>query len=83
VESNENRRFSSNLKYIIDFSDGDNINKIKDAIEDFSNTVKKIEYCKENNNWSVEEKPDKETCDVCDLRWSCPAVKGKYKIKPL
>ena len=85
AESNENRRFSSNLKYVIDFNNKKNIDKIKDAIEDFSNTVKKIEYCKENNNWTIDEKekPDKETCDVCDLRWSCPAVKGKYEIKPL
>ena len=83
ADSNENQEFSSNLKYVIDFNDKNNINKIKDAIGDFSNTVKKIEYCKENNNWSVEEKPDNETCDVCDLRWSCPAVKGEYEIKPL
>jgi putative RecB family exonuclease len=74
---------SQNLKYEIDFSDENNIVKIKESIDDFSNTVGEIEYCKENNDWSIEKESDKETCDVCDLKWGCPAVKGKYSIEPL
>lgn len=61
--------------------------EISNAMEYFENVVIKIE--KENSKpfqqaWSapeINERPDENTCNICDLRWSCPTVKGKYSIK--
>jgi putative RecB family exonuclease len=51
----------------------------KDAIDktlkDFSEVVEKIEKYKEIDEWKVIVKPDKKTCDICNLRWDCNKVK--------
>ncbi|UXM84078.1 PD-(D/E)XK nuclease family protein [Methanococcus aeolicus] len=78
-----NRIKSPKPKYIIDFKDEKNIKKIKEAMENFSNTVKEIEKCKELGNWNIDKPADKETCSICDLRWGCPVCKKKYPLKPL
>lgn len=68
--------------YEIDFRDPLNKDQIELAMESFSETVRKIEQCKLSDSWiAPEEVPDNETCDICDLRWSCEAVKGKYPMR--
>lgn len=78
-----NRIKSPNPKHIIDFKDENNIKKIKEAMENFSNTVKEIEKCKESEIWNVDKPADKDTCSICDLRWGCPVRKEEYPLKPL
>jgi putative RecB family exonuclease len=53
------------------------------AMKVFVKTVAKIESSREKDDWSPpSEMPSSETCGACDIRWDCPAVKGKYKIRP-
>jgi len=52
--------------------------RIKQALQDFATTVKEIERCHDSDKWSPpppKQTPGKETCDLCDIRWSCPSVK--------
>jgi len=60
-------------------------NEMKHALDDFDLTVKKIQDSRTLNKW---DPPDdgsvtagKETCDACDIRFSCPVEKNKYKPK--
>ena len=58
--------------YEIDFRNPLNLQQIEQAMNSFSETVAEIEQCKENDEWNFpEQKPDNETCDICDLRWNC------------
>ena len=46
--------------------------KIQKAMEEFENTVIKIEDCKANGNWpGPSQPPPEETCAACDIRWKC------------
>lgn len=52
-------------------------NQIKKALKSFELTVDKIENCYLKKQWSAPSRkntPGKETCDICDIRWSCPSV---------
>ena len=72
----------SQAVYTIDFRDPENLDKIDEAMRIFDETVQKIEEDKRRDVWeppSLEEIPDKETCDICDLRWSCPVAREAYK----
>lgn len=55
---------------------------IKRALKAFDITVNDIEKCYKTNRWaapSTDKLPGKETCDICDIRWSCPSV--KYEMR--
>lgn len=49
--------------------------KIKTALQEFDNTVGKIDSSRDNNHWppalNGHLTAGKETCDICDQRWSC------------
>lgn len=63
--------------YEIDFRNPLNIQLINQAMISFSQVVANIEQCKQLNRWDPpppQQIPDKETCDICDLRWNCPTV---------
>lgn len=62
--------------YVIEFRDKHNRESIDTALGDFAETVSEIECKKEYDTWNPpKEMSDKETCDICDLRWNCSAVK--------
>lgn len=68
----------------IDFRDPSNILLITQAMNSFSQVVNDIEQCKTNDRWdplNPLQRPDRETCDICDLRWNCPTVKGNYQMR--
>lgn len=51
--------------------------RIEQALQDFGTTVQEIEQCYISNRWLAPPRgktPGKETCDICDIRWSCPSV---------
>ncbi|MDG6250793.1 PD-(D/E)XK nuclease family protein [Methanocalculus sp.] len=67
-----------------DFTDKKEYLLIKNAIEDFSQTVSDIERCKDLDLWDAPEKMvDEDTCNGCDGRWdcNCPEIKGNKKYK--
>ena len=58
--------------------------EIQRALQDFANTVKKIEDCRQKEDWPAPDKnmrPDKNTCNICDIRWDCPARKDEYQMR--
>lgn len=68
--------------YEIDFRDPYNLRRIHDAISNFDYTVRRIENDKERDRWDpppYDRRPDDETCNICDLRWSCPLWRGRNK----
>ncbi len=59
---------------------------VSDAVTIFEETVTAIEESIRKDGWSRirrDEAPSVETCDACDLRWSCPAPAKTYRIRPL
>jgi hypothetical protein len=57
---------------------------IQQALADFGNTVDAIEQSRGLDQWpapSQEQDPGKETCDICDIRWSCPLKSTKYPMR--
>ena len=75
----EPTRRPSQAVYSVDFRDPENLEQIEHAMEVFDETVRQIERDKELDRWEPPmEPPDKETCDICDLRWSCPVAQMKY-----
>jgi len=47
--------------------------RIEEAMETFRRTVSDIEESRDREVWPApDEKPSKETCDACDIRWDCP-----------
>lgn len=70
--------------YVIEFRDMRNLEDITDAMTQFSSVVDEIEHCREYDQWAPPEKtekPPQDTCDICDLRWDCDAVHGKYPMR--
>ena len=59
-------------------------NEVNVALQSFGRTVKDIESCKAARKWHDPlEPPSKETCDACDLRWSCDAATKLGRVYPL
>ena len=57
---------------------------IQHALEDFTNTVKKIEDCRQKEDWPAPHaglEPSENTCNICDIRWNCRARKGEYQMR--
>ncbi len=68
--------------YVVEFRDRDINEKINSALNLFSNTVTEIESNLKYDRWDPpEQQPDKETCDICDLRWNCSALTKKYPMR--
>jgi len=68
--------------YEIDFRDPLNLRRIQEAMNMFDSTVENIERDKERDRWNPpQEPPDDETCDICDLRWSCPLRRDNYPMR--
>lgn len=65
--------------YEIDIRNPLNIQHIAGAMAAFGQTVASIEQCKSHNTWPTPKNCDKETCDICDIRWRCPGV--KYRMR--
>jgi len=72
--------------YSVDFDD----EQIHQGLEEFDETVEQILRHKEQQNWpapggdgdsAVESIPNEETCDVCDIRFDCPAREGAYPLR--
>jgi putative RecB family exonuclease len=56
--------------------------RIQQALKLFGTTVQEIERCHDSDQWPPpppKQTPGKETCDICDIRWSCPSV--KYEMR--
>lgn len=59
----------------VDFRDPSNLQLVTQAMQSFDQTVADIEQCKQIDSWDPpQQAPDKETCDICDLRWNCTLV---------
>lgn len=57
-------------------------NLVKKGLEAFDETANEIEKCKKSRSWDAPATPpDDKTCDICDIRWSCPTVVGKYPLR--
>lgn len=58
--------------------------RIEVAVQTFHDTVQEIEHCRENDHWPAPQpghEPDEKTCDICDVRWHCPARRGQYDMR--
>lgn len=69
-----------NALYEVDFDEG----AIQEAMEDFEITVEEIEQSLDTNQWPAppsDEDPGPETCDICDIRWSCDLKGDKYQLR--
>jgi hypothetical protein len=60
--------------------------KIKSALNEFDKTIAEIEEADEKNEWRPPAggvlHVGKETCDLCDVRWSCPEMGSEYRKTP-
>jgi putative RecB family exonuclease len=73
----ERKRPESAL-YVVDFTDKSVRKEVEKFMAEFSNIVREIEKCIEENNWHLPETIDIETCSRCDFRWDCPKASGKF-----
>jgi putative RecB family exonuclease len=58
--------------------------RIQVGLQIFDHTVQQIQSCIASDNWPAPlpgQEPDKQTCDICDLRWNCTAVSGQYPMR--
>ncbi len=68
--------------YEIRFNESNITDRVEQALGNFSDTVAEIESHMEYDSWEApDEKPDSETCDICDLRWECSAVGKRYPMR--
>lgn len=47
---------------------------VQEAMKFFEDTVRQIDGCRNTNVWNAPQRgdiPPTETCDICDIRWSC------------
>jgi putative RecB family exonuclease len=58
--------------------------EVRAALEEFRDTVKRIEECRALDQWpapEVGQGPGKATCKICDFRWSCPTVREDRELQ--
>lgn len=56
--------------------------RIARALQEFTATAQDIMRCRTTRAWPLPtESPNKETCDICDLRWNCPASETRYALR--
>lgn len=52
------------------------------ALAGFDQTALDIIGCRTSNTWPLPPAPpDKETCDICDLRWNCTRPANRYQVR--
>ncbi len=60
--------------------------KISTALSVFDSTVQQIQTSAAQNAWNPPpngmQSAGKETCDLCDVRWSCPVEGPRYRSTP-
>ncbi len=57
---------------------------VRQGLSAFDITVGDILSCRNVQRWNAPtgaDIPDDKTCDICDIRWNCPAVAGKYPLR--
>ena len=55
--------------YVVNFNAG----MIEAALAAFDLSAHEIIECRSEDRWPLPgQQPDKETCDICDIRWNCP-----------
>jgi PD-(D/E)XK nuclease superfamily protein len=57
---------------------------VKQGLDAFDVTAAEILTCKAAQRWDAPSGtniPDDKTCDICDIRWNCPARPGKYQLR--
>lgn len=56
--------------------------RIAQALQEFASTAQDIMRCRAARSWPLPtESPNKETCDICDLRWNCSASETRYVLR--
>lgn len=61
-----------------------NATRIQEALRLFDETVRNIESCRQTDTWLAPlpgQAPGDKTCDICDIRWSCSAVRQQYPMR--
>ena len=57
--------------------------KIQEALREFDLTVTSIQDSMTRNDWTPPgDGAGKETCDLCDVRWSCTTMGAQYRANP-
>lgn len=51
------------------------------ALAQFDDTAREIITCRSGKVWPLPQQVPTETCDICDVRWSCPVPKKKYELR--
>jgi PD-(D/E)XK nuclease superfamily len=55
---------------------------VQQALAEFDLTAQSIVGCRANKVWPLPQaEPLKETCDICDIRWSCPVPQPGYQVR--
>jgi hypothetical protein len=57
---------------------------VERALDEFEITVHEIESSRDRDQWPhppAGRDPGKETCDICDIRWSCPLKARQYHMR--
>jgi len=55
---------------------------VQQALAEFDMTAQSIVGCRATSVWPLPgTPPEKETCDICDIRWSCPVPSTRYQIR--
>lgn len=57
---------------------------VRQGLQTFDVTVGDILACRGAHRWDAptpQEAPDDRTCDICDIRWNCSAVTGRYPLR--
>ena len=58
--------------------------RIQVALQNFNGTVAAIQQSKATDTWPAPplgQQPDQATCDICDIRWSCPTMGANYPMR--
>lgn len=56
--------------------------RVNQALAEFDKTANEIIQCQFISAWAdPQQAPDKETCDICDLRWNCKVPQPPYKSR--
>ncbi|MHB8227882.1 MAG: PD-(D/E)XK nuclease family protein [Vulcanimicrobiaceae bacterium] len=67
-----------NALLVVTFSDPD----IRGALAAFDTTAADILACKAQAQWPLPNgQLDKNTCDICDVRWNCPSPQPPYQAR--
>lgn len=84
---NELKGNTSRARYTIDFTEEENLDFLHISIEKFKRIAAEIDRKRRDcysrfltDIWKPPENPDVAMCSVCDFRWDCPAVSGRFSL---